>query len=66
VKPAKRRAASEVELDVPNMFGTNGWSTAPSPGSTSAITDDEFNLEMQRFMSLLPLSLDEHNWNVRV
>ncbi|KAK3134365.1 hypothetical protein QOZ80_6AG0548190 [Eleusine coracana subsp. coracana] len=58
VKPAKRRAASEVELDVSHMFGTNnnpvppewfgGSSTAPSPGSASAVTDDEFNLEMQQ------------------
>jgi transcription factor MYB, plant len=63
VKPAKRRAVSEVELGVPDTFGTNGWSTAPPPGSASAIT---FNHEMQRFMSLLPLSLDEHNWNAQV
>ncbi|GJN39119.1 hypothetical protein PR202_gb28217 [Eleusine coracana subsp. coracana] len=76
VKPAKRRAASEVKLDVSHMFGTNnnpvppewfgGSSTAPSPGSASAVTDDEFNLEMQQFMSLLPLSLDEHNWNAQI
>ncbi|KAL6603649.1 hypothetical protein ACP70R_044010 [Stipagrostis hirtigluma subsp. patula] len=78
VKPAKRRAASEVELDVSGMLGTApgtmpaewlsncGGSTAPSPGPSSAVTDDEFNLEMQQFMSLLPLSLDEHNWNAQV
>ncbi|XP_062233908.1 transcription factor MYB36-like [Phragmites australis] len=78
VKPAKRRAASEVELEIPDMFGiipgsipgewfsTCGGSTAPSPGSASVVTDDEFNLEMQQLMSLLPLSLDEHNWNAQV
>ncbi|XP_062227713.1 transcription factor MYB101-like [Phragmites australis] len=72
VKPAKRMAASEVELEISGTvpgsipgewFSTCGGSTAPSPGSASAVTDEEFNLEMQRFMSLLPLSNDEQNWN---
>lgn len=42
-----------------DWFGTCGGSTGPS----SAVTDDEFNLEMQQFMSLLPLSIDEHGCN---
>ncbi|CAN6173288.1 unnamed protein product [Urochloa humidicola] len=73
-KPAKRRTPSEAGIS--DMFGvappgstpgewfsTCGGSTAPSPGPSSAVTDDEFNLEMQQFMSLLPLSIDEHSWN---
>jgi len=70
VKPAKRRTASEVGISdmfaiAPpgDWFGTCGGSTAPSPGPSSAVTDDEFTLEMQQFMSLLPLSIDEHGWN---
>ncbi|TVU08564.1 hypothetical protein EJB05_41973 [Eragrostis curvula] len=78
VKPAKRRAASEVELDMSDMlstfpgsipadwFSAGGGSTAPSPGSASAVTDDEFNLEMHQIMTSLPLSLDEHNWNAQI
>ncbi|CAN6200767.1 unnamed protein product [Urochloa humidicola] len=73
-KPAKRRTPSEAGIS--DMFGVAagstpgewfsacGGSTAPSPGPSSAVTDDEFNLEMQQFMSLLPLSIDEHSWNV--
>uniref|UniRef100_A0A804PC48 Transcription factor GAMYB n=1 Tax=Zea mays TaxID=4577 RepID=A0A804PC48_MAIZE len=67
VKPAKRRTASEVGFS--DMFAVappgdwfGGGSTAPSPGPSSAVTDEEFNLEMQQFMSMLPLS-DEHGWN---
>ncbi|KAG0515663.1 hypothetical protein BDA96_10G298300 [Sorghum bicolor] len=66
VKPAKRRTASEVGISdmfaiapAGDWFGTCGGSTGPS----SAVTDDEFNLEMQQFMSLLPLSIDEHGCN---
>ncbi|KAL6873792.1 hypothetical protein ACP4OV_013874 [Aristida adscensionis] len=77
VKPAKRRAASEVELEVSDMLATvpgewlsacGGGSAAPSsPGPSSAVTDDEFSsLEMQQFMSSLPLSLDEHSWNAHI
>ncbi|OEL23363.1 Transcription factor GAMYB [Dichanthelium oligosanthes] len=70
VKPAKRRTPSEAGIS--DMFGiapgsewfsTCGGSTAPSPGPSSAVTDDEFNLDMQQFMSLLPLSIDGHSWN---
>ncbi|RCV22958.1 hypothetical protein SEVIR_4G274300v4 [Setaria viridis] len=72
-KPAKRRTPSEAGIS--DMFGVApgfipgdwfsacGGSTAPSPGPSSAVTDDEFGLEMQQFMSLLPLSIDEHSWN---
>ncbi|PAN22773.1 hypothetical protein PAHAL_4G044300 [Panicum hallii] len=74
VKPMKRRTPSEAGISdmfgvvapgaVPGeWFGTCGGSTAPSPGPSSAVTDDEFGLEMQQFMSLLPLSIDEHSWN---
>jgi transcription factor MYB, plant len=70
----KRRTPSEAGISdmfgvvapgaVPGeWFGTCGGSTAPSPGPSSAVTDDEFGLEMQQFMSLLPLSIDEHSWN---
>ena len=69
VKPAKMRTASEVGISdmfaiAPpgDWFGTCGGSTAPSPGPSSAVTDDEFTLEMQQFMSLLPLSIDEYGW----
>nr|CAB3471179.1 unnamed protein product [Digitaria exilis] len=72
MKPAKRRTPSEAGIS--DMFGINaagsipgewfgGGSTAPSPGPSSAVTDEEFSLEMQQFMSLLPLSIDEHSWN---
>jgi len=74
VKPMKRRTPSEAGIadmfgvaapgSVPGeWFGACGGSTAPSPGPSSAVTDDEFSLEMQQFMSLLPLSIDEHSWN---
>ncbi|CAL5049484.1 unnamed protein product [Urochloa decumbens] len=73
-KPAKRRTPSEAGISdlfsgvAPGStpgewFSACGGSTAPSPGPSSAITDEEFNLEMQQFMSLLPLSIDEHSWN---
>ena len=61
VKPAKRRTASEVGIS--DMFAIaplgDWFSTC---GGSSAVTD-EFTLEMQQFMSLLPLSIDEHGWN---
>ncbi|KAG2607960.1 transcription factor MYB97-like [Panicum virgatum] len=74
VKPMKRRTPSEAGISdmfgaaAPGLapgewFGACGGSTAPSPGPSSAVTDDEFSLEMQQFMSLLPLSIDEHSWN---
>ncbi|KAL5200036.1 hypothetical protein ABZP36_021239 [Zizania latifolia] len=81
VKPSKRRAASAVEEEISDMFGiipgtipgewfsTGGESSAPSPGPSSVVTDDEFSLDMQQFMASLPLPpplplpSDEHNWN---
>ncbi|CAN6193481.1 unnamed protein product [Urochloa humidicola] len=69
-KPAKRRTPSEAGIS--DMFGVAPPGSTPgewfstcggSPGPSSAVTDDEFNLEMQQFMSLLPLSIDEHSWN---
>uniref|UniRef100_A0A0D9WT99 Uncharacterized protein n=1 Tax=Leersia perrieri TaxID=77586 RepID=A0A0D9WT99_9ORYZ len=76
VKPSKRKAASAVEEDISGMFGINPgsipgeWfaagagSSAPSPGPSSVVTDDDFSLEMQQFMSSLPLlPSEEHQWN---
>ncbi|KAF0902294.1 hypothetical protein E2562_015517 [Oryza meyeriana var. granulata] len=79
VKPSKRRAASAAEEEISGMFGIDpgsipgGWfsagaggagSSAPSPGPSSVVTDEEFSLEMQQFMSSLPLlPTEEHNWN---
>ena len=68
VKPMKRRTPNMSAIPAPGSvpgewFGACGRSTAPSPGPSSAVTDDEFSLEMQQFMSLLPLSIDEHSWN---
>ncbi|XP_040381234.1 transcription factor MYB101 [Oryza brachyantha] len=75
VKPSKRRAASAVEEEISGMFGITpgsipgewfagaGGSSAPSPGPSSVVTDDEFSLEVQQFMSSLPLPSEELDWN---
>ncbi|WVZ78900.1 hypothetical protein U9M48_026545 [Paspalum notatum var. saurae] len=72
-RPGKRRTASVMGIS--DMFGAPAgsvpgeWfsacagSTAPSPGPSSAVTNDEdFNLEMRQLMSTLPLPIDEHGW----
>ncbi|KAJ1260426.1 hypothetical protein BS78_10G231200 [Paspalum vaginatum] len=76
-RPGKRRTASVMGISdmfsgvapagsVPGEWFSSacGGSTAPSPGPSSAVTnEEEFNLEMQQLMSMMPLSIDEHGWN---